>query len=127
MKIFNDTEIHNRVCKIISDLGFDHCDPARIFCVRSYGAKTRAIARIWSLPQIWRQCLHLPVYYVIEVVSEKFDGLSEQEKDKVLIHELLHIPAHFSGGLVPHKCFGKQINKKRVDELYKLYKLNQKK
>jgi len=120
MKCFGDTEIHRRICKIISQIGFDHCDPTHIFCVRSYGTKTRAIARIWSLPLIWRQCLRLPVYYVIEVITEKFYALPEEDKDRVLIHELLHIPTHFSGGLVPHYCFGKKIDNKRVDELYKL-------
>jgi len=120
MKLFNDTEIHGRICKIIPQIGFDHCDPSRIFCVRSFGAKTRAIARIWSLPLIWRQCLGLQVYYIIEVVAEKFGALSNEDKDKVLIHELLHIPAKFSGGLVPHQCFGKRIDKRRVDDLYNM-------
>jgi len=36
----------------------------------------------------------------------------------VLIHELLHIPKKFSGGLVPHTCFGKIIDERRVREIY---------
>ena len=47
--------------------------------------------------------------------------LSEREKDKILIHELLHIPKTFSGALVPHTCFNKRIDDRRVNKLYNQY------
>jgi predicted metallopeptidase len=40
--------------------------------------------------------------YIIEVISEKFDRLGETEKNKVLLHEIVHIPKNFSGSLMPH-------------------------
>jgi predicted metallopeptidase len=42
--------------------------------------------------------------------------LSEAEKEKTLIHELLHIPHGFSGGFRPHKGY---IDKKTVELLHK--------
>ncbi|MGI0084639.1 MAG: putative metallopeptidase, partial [Nitrososphaerales archaeon] len=55
---------------------------------------------------------------VIEVISEEFDRLESAEREKVIIHELMHIPSGFSGGFVPHR--GK-INRRTVDALHKRY------
>jgi len=58
-------------------------------------------------------------HYVIEVLTERFDSYGKVEQDKILIHELMHIPKTFSGALVPHFCFGKRINSKSVEEMYR--------
>ncbi|MBI3887746.1 hypothetical protein HY310_01620 [Candidatus Microgenomates bacterium] len=71
--------------------------------MRGFGSTSRAIARIWSLPKPWQIALKIEPQYVIEVIAERFDKLSEDEKDKTLFHELTHIPKTFSGALVPHK------------------------
>ncbi len=86
---------------------FPNVDPERIYCVRSRGAKTRAVARIYGMPGAWIAALDWNPGYVIEVVSERYDNLDPLSKVKVLIHELLHIPSTFSGGLRPH---GKHVN-----------------
>jgi predicted metallopeptidase len=54
---------------------------------------------------------------VIEVISERYDRLSEEEKEKTVIHELLHIPKGFSGGFRPHKGY---VEKAEVERLHRL-------
>lgn len=75
----------------------------QVICFRSHGSTGRATARIWGLPTIWQQALDVGAHYCLEVISERFDRLSPSEQEKVLIHELLHIPKTFSGALVPHR------------------------
>lgn len=53
----------------------------------------RTVARIHGLGKIWQETLNSPpAYIIIEVISERYDRLTEEEKDKTLTHELLHIP-----------------------------------
>lgn len=114
-------EIHQVIRKIVKTLEFKHIDSDRIVCFRSLGSSSRARARIWSFPKVWQLALSLPPYYVIEVLSRHFDHLSENDKMKVLIHELLHIPKNFSGSLLPHRGRGKRIDGRRVDALFNLF------
>ena len=107
--------------ELLEHLQMNHVINSRIICMRSYGAQVNAYARIWSLPAIWRNALEINPFYIIEVVSEEYDKLEEEEKKKILIHELLHIPKKFTGGLVPHKNRGRRIDDKLVEELYKKY------
>lgn len=98
----------------------------KLFCVKSWDSSSRAIARIYAFPRVFQIALDLkdPVY-VIEVISERFDKLSKENQDRVLIHELMHIPKTFSGSLVPHKCFGrKHICDKTVEVLYQKFVMN---
>ena len=111
--------------ELLERLQMDHVINSRIICMRSYGAQANAYARIWSLPEIWRNALEINPFYVIEVVSEEYDKLPEEEKKKILIHELLHIPKKFTGGLVPHKNRGRRIDDKLVEEIYQKYLINQ--
>lgn len=106
------------VDEIMDYLDMFHIVPQFVYCYRSKGSKSkRIIARIYGLGKIWQEALRRPTSYVIEVISEKYDKLSEEEKEKTLIHELLHIPKGFSGGFRPHKGY---ISKKRVEELHRL-------
>ena len=64
----------------------------------------------------WFDALDMQPQYIIEVISEEYDRLlAQREREKVIIHELMHIPSKFSGGFVPHK--GK-INKKTVERMH---------
>ena len=122
MKTESAPDIQEMVEDVVYRLDLGHVKPWRIVCMRSHGSKARAIARIWSLPAIWQQALRVEPHYVIEVLSEHFDKLDQTEKEKTVIHELLHVPKTFSGSLVPHLCFGKRIDRRTVDELYRKYK-----
>jgi predicted metallopeptidase len=90
--------------------------------MRSYKATSRARARIWSFPKIWQMALKTPPHYVIEVLSHHFDRLSNDDKIRVLIHELMHIPKNFSGALVPHRGRHKRIDHRIVESLFRMYK-----
>ncbi|HJZ05873.1 hypothetical protein A2634_04165 [Candidatus Amesbacteria bacterium RIFCSPHIGHO2_01_FULL_48_32] len=96
-------DISRRIAHLISHLPFNHAKSDRIFCFRSTGSTSRATARIWSLPTIWQQALNTQAAYCLEVISHRFDKLNLDEQERVLIHELLHIPKTFSGALVPHR------------------------
>lgn len=101
---------------IVDKLGFSHIPKSRVYCYRSYGSKSRnTIARVHSLPKIWQQALSEPAYYAVEVLSEQYDSLPLHEKEKTLIHELLHIPNSFGGGFRHHKNW---VTRRRVEALY---------
>ena len=104
---------------LIQSLSLEHIEPARVICFRSKGSRSRnALARCYSLSKIWQQGLHLPSFYIIEVISERYDRLSEEDKIKVIIHELMHIPICFGGGLRPHKgC----VTRKAVEDKYRRF------
>lgn len=117
-----DFLIADDIKKLIIELSykFPHVSHAQIICFRSYGSSSRAIARIWSLPRIWQIGLNLKPHYCIEVISERFDKLPHEEKQKTLIHELMHIPKTFSGALVPHRTRYKRINRRSVEKIWSL-------
>ena len=122
MKWESAPDIETEIGILISELKFIHLQKNRIFCFRGYGSSSRAIARIWSLPRIWQQALNTEPAYCLEVIAEKFDKLSRENKEKTLIHELVHIPQNFSGALVPHrKLKGKRFNE-NVNDFYDLFK-----
>ncbi len=122
IKYFAAPEIKKQVDEIAVSLNFFNVVPQFVFCVRSKGSKAkRTIARIHGLGRIWQEALNLPPSYVIEVISENFDKLSQEDKEKTLIHELLHIPQGFSGGFRPHKGY---VEREIVERLHKELKKN---
>lgn len=116
-------DIKKIVKELVPKLPFaDYVDHRKIVCMRSFKATSRARARIWSFPKIWQMALGLPPHYVIEVLSHHFDHLSDDDKKRVIIHELMHIPKNFSGALVPHSGLHKRINRGTVEQLFRMYK-----
>ena len=106
--------------EIAHSLGLFHVVPQFVFCVRSTGsASKRIIARIHGLGRIWQETLNLAPSYVIEVISEKYDKLTVEDKEKTVIHELLHIPKGFAGGFRPHKGY---INHEVVENLHRAFR-----
>lgn len=115
-------DVHQIVREIVEGLGWDHIPPDQVVCYRSNGTKSDCVhARCWSLPRIWQSALQVKPHYIVEVISEKYDEMNDAEKRKLLIHELLHIPKSFAGGLRPHTGY---INKRIVDGLYEELKSN---
>jgi predicted metallopeptidase len=113
-------DIKQAVDVIVKELGLNHIDPAHLYCFRSRGSKSRrTIARVHSLEKLWQQAMRTSPRYLIEVIAERYDKLSQTDKEKVLIHELLHIPKGFSGGFRPHKGY---INQKTIDRLHEAFR-----
>ncbi|QQS38464.1 metallopeptidase [Candidatus Woesebacteria bacterium] len=116
-------DIQVRIADLVSSLNMTWIDNSSIYCFRSKNSQARAYARIWGLGQIWQQALSQKPSYCIEVLSEKFDSLTEDKQDEVLLHELCHIPKNFSGSLLPHiRKRGSRNFHDRVHELVTLYK-----
>ncbi len=101
----------------------DWIESRQIVCFRSTQANTKAYARIWGLGRIWQLALKEKPAYVIEVISEKFDHLPQKEKDRILLHELAHIPKSFSGALLPHTRRGKGSFHNKLKNMIKTYEL----
>jgi predicted metallopeptidase len=95
-------DVQERALMLAEQLHLDYLLGERLFFYRSTGSKARAYARTWGLPALWQDALGVEPAYVIEVLSNYYDKLSQKEQDKVLLHELSHIPKNFSGALVPH-------------------------
>ena len=124
MEVKRAPDVKKIVSNILKHTPFLYIQGRSIVCMRSYGAKSRARARIWSFPKIWQQALDISPHYIIEVVSQHFDHLSNDDKIRVLIHELMHIPKNFSGALVPHRGIHKKINHSSVETVFQIYKKN---
>lgn len=114
-------EVKEDIRAILRVLDFSHIDISRIFCFRTYGSKSRSYARIWAMPKIFQRALNIKPAYIIEVLSRYYDKLGEDEKKKVLIHELLHIPRNFSGALLPHRSRHRHLQTE-VNKLFSQYK-----
>jgi predicted metallopeptidase len=112
-------DVEELASKIIDSLSLDHMDKSRLHFYRSKGSNSRRVqARIHGLGRIWFDALGMTPHYIIEVISEEYDRLMQREKEKVVIHELMHIPSKFSGGFVPHKG---RINKRTVEKLHRSF------
>ena len=114
-------DVENDLKYLLATLDLPHIKLDRIFCYRTKGSKVRAYARTWAMPKIFQNALDIEPAYVIEVLSKHYDRLKSDEKKKVLIHELLHIPKNFSGALLPHKTKSRNLNTV-ANQLFKEYK-----
>src|SRR3990167_9143865 len=114
-------DVKREIVKIVKTLELTHVKTSRVFCYRTEGSKARAYARTWMMPKIFQNALGIEPAYVIEVLSRYYDRLSDDEKSKVLIHELLHIPRNFSGALLSHRGRSRHIGHD-ANALFKEYK-----
>jgi predicted metallopeptidase len=108
-------DIDRRVQEIARALRMEHINE-RVVCVRSIGSRSKwTLARCYALPRALQAALEVKPHYVIEVVGHQFDTMPEPEQTKTLIHELLHIPKAFGGGLKSHRY----VNSRKVNRLYR--------
>ncbi len=102
MKYHEASDLQERMSQIVSTLGLDHIDLTRVKCFRSHGSSTkRTIARCHTIGKLMQKAMNMPAHYAIEFL-ERFERLSQEEQDKVIIHELMHIPKTFGGGFRQH-------------------------
>ena len=111
-------DIMARIYDLVKILGHDHVRLSGVYAIRSYGSQSRGtLARCHALSKIWQLALGIKAVYIIEVISERFDKMSREEQDKILIHEIMHIPKSFGGGFTHHNV----VTDGNVDKMYKEY------
>ena len=89
-------DIMARLYDIAKTLGMEHVRLSGVYAVRSRASGShRTLARCHALSKIWQLALGIKAVYIIEIIEEQFGKMSREEQDKVLIHELLHIPLSF--------------------------------
>ncbi len=118
IKYYKAPDIEMTVREVFAKLGMDH-DISRVACIRSRGSQSRrTLARCHTISKAVQTGLDIKAHYVIEVISENFDKLSDEEKVKTIIHELMHIPKAFGGGFKGHGY----VNRRTVDGMYSKFK-----
>jgi len=102
----------------ISRILFPHVKLDFVKCIRSYGSSSRGtIARCHALGKVMQKAMNLKAFYTLEFISERFDKFSEEEKTKIIIHELMHIPFAFGGGFKHHN----HVTEENVEIHYRTY------
>jgi len=97
---------------------FPHVKLDSVICLRSFGSTSRGtIARCHALGKAMQLALGRKGFYVIEVIHSRFDKMSEEDRIKTLIHELMHIPKCFGGGFIHHNM----VHEANVDRMYQHY------
>lgn len=119
IKYHQAPDIKESAEKIIKTMNWNHVLLEHIAFLRSTGSKAKyTIARCHALGKAMQIGMERKKgFYLIEVISEKFDKLSQEEQIKVIIHELMHIPKSFGGGFIHHD----KVHEKSVKEMYKKY------
>lgn len=117
MKYIPAPEIQ-KIAEDVSKVLFPHIHIERVKCFRSYGSSTKStIARCHTIGKLMQLAIGVKAYYALEFLSEKFDKLSEEDKIKTIIHELMHIPKTFGGGFKHHNF----VTDRNVNKMYKTY------
>ena len=117
MKYEEAPDLKERMGEMVRVLGMTHIDTSRVECLRSYGSSTkRTLARCHTIGKVMQKAMKTSAFYAIEFL-EKFDRMTREEQDKVIIHELLHIPKSFGGGFRQHDY----VCDTNVDHLHKKF------
>ncbi len=117
MKYEDALDLKVRMMDIARTLEMEHIDLQRVECLRSFGSSSRrTIARCHALGKLMQSAMKTKSFYAIEFL-ERFDRMSKADQDKVIIHELMHIPKSFGGGFRHHDF----VCEKNVDIMYEKF------
>ncbi len=117
MHYIDAPDLKKRVEEIALTLVMSHLDINRISCLRSHGSSSkRTIARCHALGKLMQKAMNTKAHYAIEFL-ELFEKMPLKEQDKVIIHELMHIPKSFGGGFRHHDFVCQQ----NVDIMYEKF------
>jgi predicted metallopeptidase len=115
IKYHRAPDIEAKAREIVKALEFGHIDMNRMVFIRSHGsASRRTIARCHAMPRIMQTALNIPAYYIIEVITEKFDKMPSEDQVRTIIHELMHVPKSFGGGFKYHSY----VSRERIEHMY---------
>lgn len=118
MKYEKAYDIEERMRDIVLKLGMNHVKIEEVACIRSRGTSSRrTIARCHALGKVMQHAMNRKAFYVLEFLSERFDRMPEEERIKVIIHELMHIPKAFGGGFKHHDV----VTERNVNKLFDIY------
>jgi len=119
IKYIQADDIKKEAEDIVKTLGWHHIDFNHLGFLRSHGSVApRTIARCHALGKAMQMAMGRPKgFYLVEVISEKFDRLSREEQTKTIIHELMHIPKTFGGGFIHHD----KVHERNVKIVYEQY------
>ena len=110
-------DLDARMVELVKVLGLSHVDISRVRCLRSKGSSTRrTIARCHTIGKVMQKAIGIGAWYAIEFL-EPFEKLDFREQNKVILHELMHIPKSFGGGFRHHDF----VCDKNVDILYEKF------
>ena len=102
MRYDDAPDLQFRMEEIANVLNMNHIELDRVKCIRSFGSSTRnTLARCHTIGKVMQKAIGIKAHYAIEFL-EIFEKLSREEQDKVIIHELMHIPKTFGGGFRQH-------------------------
>ena len=112
-------DIEKRAREIVIRLGWEWIDVDNVAFIRSHGSQSRGtIARCHALGKAMQIGMNRSTgFYLIEVISKRFDKMPYEEQTKVIIHELMHIPKTFGGGFKHHDV----VNERNVKNVFEHY------
>ena len=113
-------DIKKEAEEILRVLDWKHVQIDSVAFLRSYGSTSRrTIARCHALGKAMQIGMGRTTgFYLVEVISERFDRMPAEEKTKTIIHELMHIPSTFGGGFKHHHI----VNERSVEIAFREYK-----
>ena len=119
IKYFQAEDIKQIAEEIVNKLNWNHVLLEHVAFIRSTGSSARrTIARCHALGKAMQIGMgRKKGFYLIEVISEKFDKLPVDEQLKVIIHELMHIPKSFGGGFIHHD----KVHEDSVEKVFNYY------